>query len=95
MPIYTVKVVFDSDDDDAVDNIQQDIVLMISSAASTVHVISASVSPEDGPLVDLIDLAEAHRNTEAQTQTVDQETQADEPSQEAPAESGLPTGKEF
>jgi hypothetical protein len=99
MTIYTVRVAFDTTDRDAVDNIKLQVVQLLASAVGSVRVTSATLGNGDGPVVDLIDLADTYRTAQAQAQTVDQEPQAvDPPSQEDPAntaEGAIPTGKEF
>jgi accessory colonization factor AcfC len=96
MTLHTVRVVFDTDDADALSNIKSQVVQLIASRAPSVTVQSATLAYGDGPLVDLIDLAETYQTAQAQAQTVDQEPQATAAEkQEESAADSLPTGREF
>lgn len=99
MTMYTVRVAFDTTDQEAVGNIKAQVVQMIASAVGSVRVTSATLGNGDGPVVDLIDLAQTYRTAQAEAQTYNQEPQAvDPPSPEDPAhtaESAVPTNKEF
>lgn len=95
MPIYTVNVVFSTDDQAAADNAINDVALMVHNAVDSISVTSATVVHEDGQTTDLLAFTPVtDPASQGQTQEAGAEPQT-QPKPNVPSQEGVPTGKEF